>query len=701
MTSLAFSSTRRLVGHAACLCLSAFATITAQDSLAQRLPPTVTVTRGVGRSTLDLPFAISSTAPDSARPGQAHLLVDETLFQLPGVTVANRFNPSQDTRISIRGFGARSQFGARSIRIMRDGMPLTLPDGQTPIDYLDLESVAQVEVLRGSAAALYGNASGGVINLLSPPPPVAHVAPELRWFMGSNGLERETALVGGTVGNAWYQANAGHTTADNARAYAHQRLTNGFLRAGTTLAGTALTLTGLVLEMPLAQNPGAVTLAQADTAPTTADPLSVARKARKEVQQIQVGLSASRQIGRDDELTGQFYVGRRALYNPLIPNVGSVKRRLNGGSLRFSGLTPGLAKAFHLDTTARYTVGYDYQWVGDDRKSWAACNGITLVSATCPTLPSEKGVLQVDQRELVSSGGFYAREDVDLAALRLTAGIRADEVAFRLRDHFLADGDDSGSRTVHSTNPIFGLGYRLTSRQSVYANYSTAFETPTTTEFANQPDGSAGLNPDLKPQYSHTFDVGIKGLAMSRLVYDASLFDTHVRDELIPYEVANRTYYRNAGTTRRRGAELSASTSISKLEVMATYSLSDFHFVHDSTLTGKDDGNVIPGVPQRQAQLSTTWRERHYFVVAEWSAKSATTVNDANTASAPGYAIVNLRLGGTLGHRGSVVIPIAGVQNLFDRRYISSVAINATAATAKYYEPGAGRSFFGGFQIKP
>src|SRR5215213_9218238 len=143
---------------------------TGQDSVARRLPPVVTVTRDVGRSPLDLPYAITSLRPDSVTPGQTHTLVEQTLGLLPGITVANRTNPAQDTRVSIRGFGARSQFGARSIRILRDGMPLTLPDGQTPIDYLDLESVGRIEVIRGTAAALYGNATGGVIDLSSAPP---------------------------------------------------------------------------------------------------------------------------------------------------------------------------------------------------------------------------------------------------------------------------------------------------------------------------------------------------------------------------------------------------------------------------------------------------------------------------------------------------------------------------------------------------
>src|SRR5262249_8319554 len=184
----------------------------------------VPVTRVLRRSPLDLPYAITSLRPDSAVRGQTHTFVEQTLALLPGVTVANRTNPSQDTRISIRGFGARSQFGARSIRILRDGIPLTLPDGQTPIDYLDLESVGRVEAIRGTASALYGNASGGVLDLRSIDPPDSPLEVQLRSFVGNSGspnangrvplsvgFRRFAGLAAGTSGPLTYEANIGHT----------------------------------------------------------------------------------------------------------------------------------------------------------------------------------------------------------------------------------------------------------------------------------------------------------------------------------------------------------------------------------------------------------------------------------------------------------------------------------------------------------
>src|SRR3954464_8852831 len=188
--------------------------LAAQDTSIAKLPPMVTVTRQPARSPFDLPFGISVVQPDSLRPGQAHVAADQTLLMIPGLVVANRNNPSQDVRVSVRGFGARSQFGVRSLRVMRDGMPLTLPDGQTPLDYLDLESVGRIEVIRGTAAALYGNASGGVIDIRSADPS-EQAEPEARLWFGSNALMRSTAVVSGTSGKLAYQGNGGRTIADN------------------------------------------------------------------------------------------------------------------------------------------------------------------------------------------------------------------------------------------------------------------------------------------------------------------------------------------------------------------------------------------------------------------------------------------------------------------------------------------------------
>jgi iron complex outermembrane receptor protein len=678
----------------------AFAQARAQDSIA-RLPPVVTVTRDIGRSALDVPYAISEIRPDSARPGQAHLLVDQTLFLLPGVTVANRTNPSQDARVSIRGFGARSAFGVRSIRILRDGMPLTLPDGQTPIDYLDLESVGRVEAIRGTASALYGNAAGGVIDLRSAGPPLMPVAAQARLWFGDNDTKRVTGVVGGSTDAMFYQANVGHTASDNFRLYSRQELTNGYLRVGTTAFGTDFVLQGLGLDMPTAQNPGALTAAQLAANPRLPDSASVRKLARKAVHQVQFGLSATHPLSdaRGGELFAQLYGGTRDLYNPLTFAVVDVGRVQYGGAARAT-------LPFALGVPQRFSVGVDAAMQNDLRKNWANCNAVATATANCPALPNEKGILQLDQREIVSNVGPYLRDELQFGdRVNLSGGVRADVVRFEVQDHFLSDGrDDSGTRVLHAVSPMAGAVVRISPVTAWYLNVGSAFETPTTTELGNQPNGNAGLNYDLKPQYSTTYESGLKGFLLNRFQYDLALFETEVRDELIPFEVPGgngRTYYRNAGRTRRRGLELSTGTEIGSLDLSAAYTYSHFRFRDFLSAGNQFAGHVIPGIPEHQVQGSATWRFRSAFATLEALAKSAVYVDDANSARAAGFAVYNLRLGADGIGRFVWLTPVVSVQNLFDRRYVGSVAINAagTPTTAKFYEPAPQRTLLVGLTI--
>ncbi|HEU4995376.1 MAG TPA: TonB-dependent receptor [Gemmatimonadaceae bacterium] len=684
----------------------------AQDTVQtpRRLPP-VTVTRDAasgGRSPLELPYAITTTRPDSLAPGLTHMLVDQALAFVPGLTVANRNNPSQDARVSVRGFGARSAFGVRSIRVLRDGMPLTLPDGQTPIDYLDLENVGSVETIRGTASALYGNASGGVIDLRSSPPPSTPLAVQLRSWAGSNGLRRYVGLFGGTVANgrASYTGSIGRTMSDGFRriggsdtsqSYARQRITNVFVRASTDIRGTELSLVGLGLDMPVAQNPGALTRVQFDTNPEMADPQSVLKVARKEVHQVQVGLGARRAFRGDGEIVAQAYGGGRSLGNPLTFAIVGIDRRTAGASLRATMALGSTGTVRH-----RFTAGVDAQRLNDARKNWANCNGVVAVSANCPTLGVERGQLSLSQREIVTSVGPFVRDEMEAGRVRATVGVRADNTSFEVRDAFLTDGrNDSGTRSMRAVSPMVGLAVRVAPNHSAYANVSSAFETPTTTELGNQADGSAGLNRDLRPQYATTYEAGMKGLLRTRVQYDVAIFDTRVRDELISFDIGNgRNAFRNAGRTFRRGVEAAVATELGPVSLATAYTFSHFRFRQFVSGGTNVEGKLIPGIPEHQVQTSATWRLRRGFVVAEWWAKDEVQVNDVNAANtaAPGYAVVNLRIGGNATFGRPWLAPVVGVQNLFDRKYVSSVAINAagTATSAKFYEPGAGRSFFVG-----
>lgn len=671
----------------------------AQDSVALLKPVIVEVGRGAHRSPLDLPFAVTVQTPDSSRPGQRHLSVDETLALIPGLTVSNRNNPSQDPRISIRGFGARSAFGVRGIRVLRDGIPLTLPDGQTPVDYLDLESVGRVEVMRGSASSLYGNAGGGVVDLRTSEPLSAPLSGAARIWNGGFGSRRIVGKASGVADGLGYQANVARTESDGYREYSRQRMTNGFARLSLDARGATYALQWLGVNTPVAENPGALTRAQLELNPRMADPLSIRKRARKAVRQSQLGATV-RHANPRGEIEVSAYAATRSLDNPLAFAIVDLGRATSGGSLRAT-LPLSLLRATH-----RLTVGTELQLQNDRRRNFTNCNDIpppTAPTATCPNIGVERGTLTLDQREIVSSIGSYVRDELQIGErFILTASARADAVRFRVKDRLISatNPDDSGRRVLDAVSPMVGILARLSASHSMYANVSSAFETPTATELGNQPSGAAGINRDLKPQRSTTFEVGAKGVGAIGLQYNVSLFATGVRDELIPFDIPSgggRRYFRNAGRTSRRGAELGLGLSVRRLELGGAYTYANYRFTDFTVDTSHYAGNRIPGIPRQTVQASGTWRSAVATFVTEATLADGMAVNDANSESSPGYAIFNARIvtSGSLGRSGAELT--LGAQNLFNTRYVSSVSVNA--AGGKFYEPGSQRSVYVGLTL--
>ncbi len=356
----------------------------------------------------------------------------------------------------------------------------------------------------------------------------------------------------------------------------------------------------------------------------------------------------------------------------------------------------------------KLTAGIDLQSQNDSRRNFTNCNNnppLVAPTATCPALGTEKGTISLDQRELVSSAGGYLSDELRLTeGLRLSGGLRADNVSFEVRDRLIAAGnpDDSGRRTLRAVTPYIGLISGIGASQSLYANIASAFETPTATELGNHPDGSAGINQELRPQKSTTYEAGFKGGAgASKVVrYDVAAFITRARDELVPFEIpasGGRRYFRNAGRTTRRGAELGLVAAKGQLSLSGAYTYSDFRFDRYVSGTSVFDGNRIPGLPMHRGQASATFSGRSFFSVAEIEVASGTFVDDANSARAPGYEVMHLRLGIEPLRRIPLLSLVAGVQNLFNRLYSSSLSVNA--AGGKFFEPAPRRTFYAGATI--
>ena len=663
----------------------------AQDSTKGTLPPVVVqVGRDAGRPVLELPYAITSLLPDSARPGQRHTSLEETLFLVPGVSVFNRDNPAQDPRISIRGFGARSSFGIRGIRVMRDGIPLTLADGQTPVDYLDLENIGRVEVMRGSASSLYGNAGGGVVDIRSSEPNPGGFSASAKVWSARHASRKLVAQTSGHLSGLSYQTSAARWRTDGARAHSRQQTTTGDVRGQLDARGTKYAVTFEGFDMPVAQNPGALTLAQLNLDPEMADPLSVRKGAAKIVKQAQFGASATRRV-RGGELRGTFHSGRRTLSNPLTFGIVAVQRHTSGVEARAT------LPATVLGLQSRVTAGVEAQRQHDARQNSVNCTDLSITAATAA--PCQSG-LTLDQIELVSSSGIYAADEITLSPRYIvTASARADAVRFAVKDRLISSGNpnDSGNRTLRSLSPMIGFVVRLSPTTSYYWNLSSAFETPTATELGNHADGTAGINQELRPQRSLTYETGWRGTGGSSLHYDAALFVTAVRDELVPFEIASsngRRFFRNAGRTARRGLEVSLGEKIGSAEFGLAYTHANYRYRKFTAGGASFAGKRIPGVPAQQLQASATLRLASMSLVGEGAFSSRVFADDANSISAPGFGVLNVRIADAVAQVKGLAFT-AGANNLFNRTYASSVAVNASGG--KYFEPGQTRSVYAGF----
>ena len=668
-----------------------------RDSTRTELAPVrVTVTRDAARSTFDLPYSLSRVNVDSARSGARRGSLTDILLGVPGLVSSNRHNPTQDPRVSVRGFGSRAAFGIRGLRVLRDGVPLTLADGQSAVDMVDLETVGSAEVLRGAAGALYGNASGGVVALRSESLPNSGLQGRLRGTWNDDATRLSARAAGGRGRWAW-QGTATRNTASGPRDYARFRSTAGLADVQRTAGASTLRAQVSWYDTPLGENPGAVTAPELERSPTVADSQNIRKRASKTVNNKQLAVMADRQWD-GGSASGSVFGSLRELYNPQAFAIVGFDRRTLGLTTR---VQHGGVLRHHQ---WRLAAGADVQSQRDDRRNFANCaalSGAQRPVSQCPTA-ADQGVETIHQLERVAAAGLFVRGEITRARATVTGTLRGDRTNFTVRDRRVTTvpGGTIQSLTMGAVSPMLGVTFKPRRLVAVYANVATSFETPTTTELANQPNGQGGINRDLQPQRGRTLEAGAKGLLGGRLLYDVSVFDIATRDELIPFEIPNsggRRYFRNAGQTSRRGAELGVSASLGAVD--AGVSVARLSYVYDRFTVGTAvlDGNRVPGVSPTTATAFATGRRSWGFVTIEAQQASRAATDDANLTYAPGWVVWSARAGLT-GARARGIEPVVGLENVFGRTYAANVVTNATRG--RFFEPGAGRRVYVALSVR-
>ncbi|WP_331129397.1 TonB-dependent receptor [Longimicrobium sp.] len=674
----------RAAGLFAALLFSTPAALLAQDTV--RIVPLDTVSvqvLGTPGPVLRAPFPVSVVQEAEIRRARPGLALTEALSAVPGVQVDNRFNYALGERISVRGQGARAQFGMRGVRVLVDGIPATLPDGQTTLNHVDPSALGRVEVIRGPASALYGNASGGVIRLSTAPPPLAPLASEHRVLAGSHGLLRMETSVGGRTGASAYRAYVSRLSYDGYREHASADNLNagGMLHLARGPDEVRLSFTAVRYD---ALNPGSLTDSLLRVDRGAAFARNVEQRTGEEGRQGQAGVWWRHQAGAGALEVAAYALGR-SIDNPIPNAVIDLDRRVGGVRASWS------AEAGPL----RWLAGGEMEGQRDDRLNFANQAG-------------ERGARTLDQRERVASASAFAQGTAALSRVEVLGALRYDRFRFAVRDRLVSaeNADDSGARTMQRLSPALGVSFAATERLALYANVATAFETPTTTELANRPTGAGGFNPELQPQRTVSGEVGAKARVAPWAWLEGAAYLARVHDALIPFEVAGapgRVFYRNAGRARHRGVEASAVlTPRAGWTARAAYSWTDARFGR-YVVNGQDrEGNPVPGVAPHRLDLSLLASPaRGPFAGIDLRHVSSTPVADDDAEGrlrSPAYTLVDLR-GGWEGARigGLALSPFAGVMNLLDRAYNTSVTVNAFGR--RYYEPGPGRTVYAGVRL--
>lgn len=631
-----------------------------------------------------VPAAISVVSRGQAQ-GTQGLGLDEWLTGIPGTFFQDRYNFAQGPRISIRGFGARANFGIRGIRVMVDGIPATLPDGQSELDGVDLNAIQRIQVLRGPSSALYGNASGGVIQITTrsaPRRPSAEVTME----GGSYGFGQADVQGGGQFGdwNDFLDTSAMRLGGYRNHSRAKTGNFHGKFRYDLGPNASLTTVVDLV-NSPEAQDPGGLTAAQVREDRRQASPGNIRYDAGERVGQQQAGMVYRLSLDGSDQLRAHGFFVRRDFGNRLPFTAGGqvqFLRHFGGGGLDFTHV------GSLWQRPNRVLVGAGLERQRDDRQRYDNLDGL-------------RGALSLNQIETVDNVAGYVEDEYRPSPRwSVNLGLRHDAVSFAVDDRYLADGNQSGHRTLAQWSYSSGASYAWRRQQRVYANVATSFETPTTTEFAN-PGPGGGFNPNLGPQKATNYEMGLKGYG-DGYRYGLSVFHIDVRDELAPYQLpgqSGRDYYVNAASSVRNGLELGLSYDLTgALRWSGSYTYSAFRFGHFVDQYGTDySGDAIPGIPRQQLHMELAWHTADRFAVLELLGVGRLYADNANTATSPGYALVSLRLGLTR-HAGSWELrPFLGLGNLLDTRYNQNVRINAYGG--RYYEPAPGRNAYLGLRI--
>lgn len=691
------------------------------DDIKQLAPTVVSATR-VETNSFDTPVSIDVVGKENIQDAQLGMTLSESLIRVPGLTAQNRTQLAQDPQISSRGYGARSAFGVRGIRLFVDGIPLTTPDGIAQPGNVDLETIKAIEVMRGPFSTLYGSSSGGIIQLLTDIPKKPEIG--FNYLAGSYGTQKSSTHASGEIQGVSYLLNLSHFETDgyrqNSAAWKDQITSElKFNLSNSTKVNILIDYFDSKAQDPLglARNDGFDKTTtgvnttnkyfSAFTNPKAAPDVAFSANTRVERTNTQAGLSLEHILNDNNSLKFIGSVGQRDNLQYLaLPVLGSAPTNLTRGRASqiarefWSSELSWINKGQFFSKKYSIVTGLNYGYMSDERLDIDAQYGEKLAFISPYTY--------VNRNETDTAKNFDQFVQAKLEVLDNTdihAGVRhsAIDMNFKSKAEIKSGNNINGSISFEKTTPVVGIIWKADPSINFYANYGKGFETPTLIEMAfNSSSSATGPNLNLKPSSSDNYEIGMKSFVGKNTRLNAALFVIDTKQEIIIASNATYSVYGNATQTKREGFELALDSQLeNNIGFYGSYTYLDatFDTAYTSGIGGSvNKGNKIPGTYKQQLYGEISWKfpDLNFKTAIEAKANSKVYINDVNSDAAPGYSIANIRAGFDQTLSNWKFGEYVRIENIFDKSYIGSVRVNDN--NNRNFEPSAGRNYLVGFK---
>ncbi len=651
---------------------------TAKDSI--KLEEVIVSITKIRDSIKNTPYSISANDYSNFQNNAQQFYLSEYIERIPGVFISNDNNFAQDSRISIRGFGSRANFGIRGIKLIVDGVPETTPDGQSQIDNLNLELIKNIEVIRGTSSSLYGNSSAGVIKIKSITDFDKNFS-KISYSTGSHSQVKKQAFFGIKNKNSYYTVLLGETKAKGYRSYSDFKNSNFNLNFKKNFSENSwLNVNFNIVSSPYAKDAGGLTLNEVTDNRTQARKRNLQYKTEEDINHYKFSSSFNNEISKSVLFSTYTFFSKR-YYNGKIPVE-------NGGAIKLNRDYWGIGLNFQINSRAKTHIGIDFGNQNDLRKRFNNIKG-------------EIGDLVLNQYEKFKNLGIYLVNNFQIKNFTINSGFRYDLNRIEMEDLISENINLHDQITLKSFNPSLGINFKINKNSRVFINTSSGFETPTLNEYSATPIGT-GFNKDLKSQKNMGYELGASLFNLSKkFSLDIVFFESVTNDEVLSYEDENfpdQKFYNNAGKSKRKGIEIAGLLKLNNTILSSSYSSGDYYFKDFSENSNDYSGNKIPGIPKNIFTLSLEHRTKNnVFLNFNFKNIGEIYADNSNVTKIDKFNTLNFKMGKEFEVSKSVIYPYLIINNIFQSEYFDNIRINAFGG--RYYEPAPKRTIFGGIRV--